>query len=114
MLGAIAAPFPPGRAFAILVALALAALVAALLVAGLRTAGPVGGAVAAATFLVGADVGSVLWFSLIDGVSAALVVGAVATRGRLRVGLLGWQSGPRTAARAKKPVDRARQQVRRR
>ena len=88
MLAAIVSPLPPTRAWALVVALALGVLVAALLAAGYREAGALGGVVAVGAFLFAAPLEGVLWTSLVDAVTAALVVLAIALRGRGRVASL--------------------------
>jgi len=88
MLAAIVSPLPPTRAWALVVALALGVLVAALLAAGYREAGALGGVVAVGAFLFAAPLEGVLWTSLVDAVTAALVVLAIALRGRGRIASL--------------------------
>jgi hypothetical protein len=88
VLAAIVSPLPPTRAWALVVALALGVLVAALLAAGHREAGALGGVVAVGAFLLAAPVERVLWSSLVDAVTAAFVVLAIALRGRARIASL--------------------------
>jgi hypothetical protein len=88
VLAAIVSPLPPNRAWALVVALALGVLVAALLAAGYREAGVLGGVVAVGAFVFAAPLERVIWTSLVDAVTAALVVLAIALRGRARVASL--------------------------
>jgi hypothetical protein len=88
LLGAVVSPLPPARAMAMVVALALGALVASLLAVGFREGGALAGAFAVAAFLWTARLDEVVWFALIDGVTAAIVVAAVAFTGRTRMVLL--------------------------
>jgi hypothetical protein len=88
VLAAIVSPLPPNRAWALVVALALGVLVAALLAAGYREAGTLGGVAAVGAFVFAAPLERVLWSSLVDAVTAALVVLAIALRGRARVASL--------------------------
>lgn len=88
LLGAVVSPLPPARAMAMVVALALAALVASLLAVGFREGGALAGALAVAAFLWAARLDEVVWFALIDAVTAAIVVAAIAFTGRTRVVLL--------------------------
>lgn len=85
LLGAIVSPLPPTRAMALVVALALGLLVASLVAAGYREAGALGAAIAALAFVLAARLDEVLWFSLIDAVTAALLALAVALSGRARI-----------------------------
>lgn len=85
VLAAIVSPFPPTRAWALVIALALGVLVAGLLAAGYREAGPIGAAVAPVAFVLAARLDEVIWFSLVDAVTAALVVLAIVWRGRARI-----------------------------
>jgi len=88
VLAAIVSPLPPTRAWALVVGVALGVLVAALLAAGFREAGTLGGAVAVGAFVFAAPLERVIWNSLVDAVTAALVVLAIALRGRLRIASL--------------------------
>ncbi len=88
LLGALVAPLPPGRGLAVVVALALGVLAGALFLAAARGGGALAGAAAVAVLAVGLELDAVLWFALIDGVAAALVLAAVAVRGGPRVALL--------------------------
>jgi hypothetical protein len=88
VLAAIVSPLPPTRAWALVVGLALGVLVAALLAAGYREAGTLGGAVAVGAFVFAAPLERVIWSSFADAVTAALVVLAIALRGRLRIASL--------------------------
>jgi hypothetical protein len=88
VLAAIVSPLPPTRAWALVVGLALGVLVAALLAAGYREAGLLSGVVAAGAFVFAAPLERVLWTSLVDAVTAALVVLAIALRGRARIASL--------------------------
>src|SRR6266508_23288 len=88
VLAAIVSPLPPTRAWALVVGLALGVLVASLLAAGSREAGTLGGVAAVGAFVVAAPLDRVLWTSLVDAVTAALVVLAIALRGRARIASL--------------------------
>jgi len=88
VLAAIVSPLPPTRAWALVVGLALGVLVAALLAVGYREAGTLGGVAAVGAFLFAAPLERVLWTSLVDAVTAALVVLAIALRGRARIASL--------------------------
>jgi hypothetical protein len=88
VLAAIVSPLPPTRAWALVVGLALGVLVASLLAAGSREAGTLGGVAAVGAFVVAAPLERVLWTSLVDAVTAALVVLAIALRGRARIASL--------------------------
>jgi hypothetical protein len=88
VLAAMVSPLPPTRAWALVVALALGVLVAALFAAGSREAGALGGVVAVGAFLVAAPLERVVWSSLVDAVTAAFVVLAIALRGRARIASL--------------------------
>jgi hypothetical protein len=88
VLGAVVSPLPPARAMAVVVALALGILAAALFAAAERRAGPVAAAVSVGAFALAADLEPVLWFSLIDAATAALVVLSLALAGRGTVGSL--------------------------
>lgn len=88
MLGALASPLPPERAFGIVVALALGVLVGALFAAGRRRAGAVAGVVGVLAFLAVSMLSAVVAYALIDAVTTALVALAFALRGRSRVAVL--------------------------
>jgi hypothetical protein len=88
VLAAIVSPLPPSRAWALVVGLALGVLVAALLAAGYREAGALGGVVAVGAFVVTAPLERLILSSLVDAVTAALVVLAIALRGRARIASL--------------------------
>jgi hypothetical protein len=85
VLAAFVSPLPPARAWAVVVALSLGMVVAGLLAAGYRGAGPLGAVVAPAAFVLAAALEPVIWFSLVDALTAALVVCAVALQGRARI-----------------------------
>lgn len=85
LLAAIVSPLPPARAWGVVVAIALGVLVAGLLAAGYREAGTLGAAVAAVAFVVVAPLDWILWLSLVDAVTAALVVLGIALPGRARI-----------------------------
>jgi len=74
LLAAIVSPLPPTRSWGVVVVLALGVLVGGLLAAGYRNAGTIGAAVAAVAFVVVAPLDWILWLSLVDAVTAALVV----------------------------------------
>ena len=86
LLGAIVVPLPPERAFAVVVALAAAALVAGLFVAGHRQGGPIAAAGAVVAFALGARISVSVAYAHIDVLVAALVVAGVALRGPGRIG----------------------------
>ncbi|HET7378635.1 MAG TPA: hypothetical protein VFJ24_01210 [Gaiellales bacterium] len=88
VLGAIASPLPPQRAFAIVVALLAAVLAAAVFSRAWADGGAVAavGAIAAVAFLP--RLNSALLSGLIDAVNAALLMVALATRGWIRVAIL--------------------------
>jgi hypothetical protein len=86
MLGAVAAPLPAERAFAVVVALAAGALAAALFAAAYREGGAVAAAVAVVALAFGAGLPTLVAFGLVDVVVAALVMAGVALRGRWRIG----------------------------
>jgi hypothetical protein len=88
ILGFLAAPLPPARAFAIVAALALAVLAASLFAAAFREAGAVAGAISVVAFVAGARLNLVLAFGYIDAVVAAFVVAGIALRGRWRIAAL--------------------------
>jgi hypothetical protein len=88
VLAAIVSPLPPTRAWALVVGLALGVLVAALLAAGYREAGAFGGLVAVGAFVFAVPVERIVLSSLVDAVTAAFVVLAIAVRGRVRIALL--------------------------
>jgi hypothetical protein len=85
LLAAIVSPLPPTRSWGVVVVLALGVLVGGLLSAGYREAGTLGAAVAAVAFVVVAPLDWILWLSLVDAVTAALVVLGIALRGRARI-----------------------------
>jgi hypothetical protein len=84
-LAATVAPLPPSRAWGVVVVFALGVAVGGLLAAGYRYAGAVGAAVAAVAFVVAAPLDWILWLSLADAVTAALVVLGIALRGPARI-----------------------------
>jgi hypothetical protein len=86
VLGLFVAPLPPERAFAVIVALALAVLAAALFAAAYREGGTVAAAAAVIALVVGARLDVAVAFAYIDVVVAALVMAGVVLRGRLRIG----------------------------
>ena len=85
VLGLFVAPLPPARAFAVIVALALAVLAAALFAAAYREGGTVAAAAAVIALVVGARLDVAVAFAYVDVVVAALVMAGVALRGRLRI-----------------------------
>jgi len=85
LLAAIVSPLPPERSWGLVVVLALGVLIGALLAAGYRDAGTLGAAVAAVAFVVVVPLDWILWLSLVDAVTAALVVLGIASRGRARI-----------------------------
>ena len=85
VLGALVVPLPPERALAVVAALALGVLVAGLFAVAQREAGAAAAVVAVGAFAVGARLDLVVAFGYIDAVVAALVVIAIALRGRVRV-----------------------------
>lgn len=85
LLAAIVSPLPPSRSWGVVVVLALGVLVGGLLAAGYRDAGTIGAAVAAVAFVVVAPLDWILWLSLVDAVTAALVVLGIALRGPARI-----------------------------
>ena len=88
LLGALVAPVPGERAFAVVVALALAALAAALFAAAYREGGAVAGAVAVVALAAGAQLMHALVYAYVDIVVAACVLAGIAVRGRLRIAAL--------------------------
>lgn len=88
ILGAVVSPLPPQRAFQAIVVLALAVLAAGLYSAAYRQSGTLGATVALGALGVSYVVGASLRAALIDAVGAALVMVAVATRGRPRLACL--------------------------
>lgn len=88
LLGALVAPVPGERAFAVVVALALAALAAALFAAAHREGGAVAGAVAVVALAAGAQLMHALVYAYVDIVVAAFVLAGIAVRGRLRIAAL--------------------------
>jgi hypothetical protein len=87
-LGSIVAPLPPQRAFAVVVAVALGAVAASLFAAAYRDGGPVAAVVALAVLVLGVAFNSIAAFAYVDAVVTALVLAAIALRGRLRIGAL--------------------------
>jgi pimeloyl-ACP methyl ester carboxylesterase len=85
VLGAVVAPLPPERGMAIVVALAMGALAASLFAAAYRELGAAPAAVSVVAFAVSARIDEVIWFSLIDAVTAALIVLGLALRGWSRI-----------------------------
>jgi hypothetical protein len=85
VLAAIVSPLPPARAWGVVVALSLGILVAALLAAGHRDGGVIGAAVAGVVLVAFAPLDSFLLLSLVDAVTAALVLLGIALRGRARI-----------------------------
>ena len=85
VLGAAVAPLPPERGMAIVVALAMGALAASLFAAAYRERGAAAAAVSMIVFAVTARIDEVIWFSLIDAVTAALLVVGLALRGWSRI-----------------------------
>jgi hypothetical protein len=88
LLGFLVVPLPPERAFAVVAALALAALAASLFAVAYREGGPVAAAISVVSLLVGARLNVVLAFGYIDAVVSALILVGIALRGRLRVAAL--------------------------
>ncbi len=88
LLGAVAVPLPPERAFPVVVALAAALLAAALFAAAYREAGAVAAAVAVVALAFGARLPAWVAFGFVDVVVAALVLAGVALRGRWRIAAL--------------------------
>ena len=87
-LGALVVPLPPGRGFAVVVALALGALGAFLFAAAYREGGAVAAAVAVVALAAGAQLDVAVAFAFVDAVVAALIVAGIAFRGRLRIAAL--------------------------
>jgi hypothetical protein len=85
VLGTLASPLPPGRAFPVVVALAAAGLAAALFAAALREGGAVAAAVAVVALAFGASLPTSVAFGLVDVVVAAFVTAGVALRGPWRI-----------------------------
>jgi hypothetical protein len=85
VLGAVVSPLPPERAWAVVVVLALGLLVAALFWAGYREAGAVGAAVSAVALIAVAPLDSILGLSLVDALTAALVMLGIALVGPARI-----------------------------
>jgi hypothetical protein len=88
VLGTLVSPLPADRAFAVVLALALAALAASLFAAAYREGGAVAAAVSVVVLAVGARLDAAVAFAYVDGVVAALVLAGIALRGRLRIGAL--------------------------
>ena len=88
VFGAAVVMLPPARGMAVVVALSLGVLVASLFVAASRDAGGLAGVVAVAALVFGVGLDGVLAFAYIDGVTAALIVLAIALRGRWRIAAL--------------------------
>ena len=87
-IGALVSPLQPQRGFQIAVVVSLAGLAAALFWAAFRVAGTVGAVVALGALGLSNVVSDALHSALIDGVAVALVMLALATRGRVRLGCL--------------------------
>ena len=85
LLGAAVSPLPPQRAFQAAVIVSLAALAAALFWVAYRLAGTIGATVALAALGFSAALATSLRSALVDGIAAALVMLALATRGRTRL-----------------------------
>jgi hypothetical protein len=85
VLGALVSPLPPQRAFQAAVIVSLAALAAALFWVAYRLAGTIGATVALAALGFSAGIATSLRSALVDGIAAALVMLALATRGRTRL-----------------------------
>ena len=88
LLGFLVVPLPPERAFAVVAALALAALAASLFAVAYRAGGTIAAAISVVALLVGARLNVVLAFGYIDAVVSALILVGIALRGRLRVAAL--------------------------
>lgn len=86
LLGTVAAPLPPERAFPVVVALAAAVLAAALFAAAYREAGAVAAAVSVVALAFGARLPAYIAFGFVDVVVAALVLAGIALRGHWRTG----------------------------
>jgi hypothetical protein len=88
LLGIAVSPFAPARVIPALVAVAMAASVAWLFQAGARTGGALGGVLAACVFASTYGFAQSLQWATIDACVAAVVLAALASGGRARVGLL--------------------------
>lgn len=85
LLGIIAWPLPPDRGFQLVVIVLLGVMAAALYWVAFKAAGTVGAVVALGCLGISAVIGQSLQRGLIDGAAAALVMLAIATRGRHRL-----------------------------
>jgi hypothetical protein len=88
LLGVLVVPLPPERAFAVVAAIALAALAGSLFAAAHREGGAVAAVVSVVALAVGARLNVVLAFGYIDAVVSALILAGVALRGNLRIAAL--------------------------
>jgi len=88
LLGFLVVPLPPERAFAVVAALALAALAASLFAVAHREDGVAAAAISVVALLVGARLNVILAFGYIDAAVSALILVGIALRGRLRVAAL--------------------------
>jgi hypothetical protein len=88
LLGALVSPLPPQRAFQAAVIAMLAVGAAALFWAAFRAGGTIGAVAAVGVLGTSLVVGGSLGDALIDAIAAALVMLAIATRGRVRLAVL--------------------------
>jgi hypothetical protein len=87
-LAAVASPIDAERIFGVVVALSLAVLAAALFTLALREGGMVAAVVTVGAFAFLPHLNGVIVFGIVDAVSAALMISALAVSGRARLGCL--------------------------